>query len=555
MRKWMIITLYVLVFWILIPVLLLGITHRLQDSLNLQRMDSAAAGIVILLISVPLLSLSVWQYYRHTGNLPVSAFPPGNILRKGLYNYFRHPIYLFYDLTLAGIAFALGSRVMLFMVMPGFILLTYIYTRFEEKGLIRRFGDAYKLHRVQTGLIIPRFYQLVRFPLRLLFRYLFGLKIKSATLARLSPPFFIVAEHKNYLDPFFIAVAVPWPVSWLATYEVFRSPLLGWFMRRFCSIPRKRYRQDSASIRQLTGRINNGGVIGLFPEGERSWTGETQDFKPEVMKLLCRMHRIPVVPVRITGNYHAWPRWAEGFRRYSVTVEFSDPVYPESGCTPDSLEKMIKDATGQNEIQGLPRSHVGDIGRGLEKVFYRCSDCLSFNSLKTVGNLLECQKCGLTLKVSPGLSVSVQHPVPGKAVSIAGYYHSIRVTSGEPLLKDLIFPGENSDSKAVTVNGSLKDSGACRLFMENGRKFILTLTGNLTLTGHDMVFASSGREVRLPYEEISSITTESNFKLQIFNHVSRQLFQAEFINGSVLQWQDILTSAIFLRTGRTINTR
>ena len=555
MRKTAVLALYFLVFWVFLPAMVIGISGRLEDSLNLQPLKSTLAGTAILLVSVPFLGVAVWQYFKGSGNLPVSAYPPSQIMRKGLYNYFRHPIYLFYTLTLAGVALVLGSRAMLFVVMPFFILLTWIYIRWEENTLLHRFGEAYALYKSQTGLVLPAFYHWVRIPLRIVFRYLFGIQFKTAALANIPPPFFIVAKHKNYLDPFYIALAVPYPVSYLATFEVFRSPLLGWFMRRFFSIPRKRFRTDFASIRYLTRTISNGGIIGLFPEGERSWTGETRDFKPEVMKLLCKMNPMPVLPVRIEGNYHAWPRWANGFRRYRVTVECMDPVYPGSGCTPPIMEKMIKDSIGRNEIRGVPVSLVRDPAVGLEKVFYRCSVCRTFNSFKSAGNLIECGHCGLKAMVSPNLDVRFAPPGPEIPMSIAGYYQTIRVTPEEPFLKNLIIKGTRTDDDTETTAGSLKESGKCRLYLETANKFNLVMNGDLKLGEIGMVFTGNNREIVLKYREISSITTESNCKLQIYNPVTRQLFQVEFITGSVLQWQDILASAILLKAGRTINTR
>ena len=45
----------------------------------------------------------------------------------------------------------------------------------------------------------------------------------------------------------------------------------------------------------------------MFPEGERTHTGEVQPLKPGVSLLIKRV-TCPIVPVGVAGAYQAWPR-------------------------------------------------------------------------------------------------------------------------------------------------------------------------------------------------------------------------------------------------------
>ena len=146
MRKIIILLLYIVFFWGVIPFILLGSSVYLDSLLAFEPYRLTAIGILVLIIAVPMLVLSIVQYVRQSGELPVSAYPPQAIFSRGIYNYLRHPIYLFYILVFIGIAMIRGSLSMLLIVMPVFIALNRVYVYVEEKQLIKRFGDAYRFY-------------------------------------------------------------------------------------------------------------------------------------------------------------------------------------------------------------------------------------------------------------------------------------------------------------------------------------------------------------------------------------------------------------------------
>ena len=555
MRKFIIVTIYFLVFWILIPLLIFSLSDRLDIYLNIKQSSFIWSGCIILAVSVLLLGISIRDYFKFTGELPVSAYPPGNIIRRGIYNYWRHPIYLFYTTTIIGIAMIIGSLSMLLIVIPAFILLEIVYIIFEEKRLINRFGEPYVYYKKQTGLILPHPYQLLRYPLLVLFKGLFRYQSVNPDLIPDSPPYIIVAEHKNYLDPFFIALSVSHPISYLTTFEAYRSNLIKWFLKYFFSISRKRFKVDLSSGRSVSDVLNKGGVIGLFPEGERSWTGETQKFKPEVMKFLLKKKEIPILPVSIMGNYHSWPRWAETFRRCKIIVEFREPFYPDPGSSVDELEARIRSSTGISKIPDRFPVSNSSFYKGLDKVLYRCCSCSDFNSFNINQNIFKCKNCGLELQVSSDLTLILLKGGNEKTMSIDEYYHSIRVTPEDSILKLKKRPaGDSAGQEEIILD--MKDSGICQLFTETRlNNFQFVSGGRLLLGESNIIFRNGNNDHSLKYMDISSITTESNYKLQLYDQVARQLYQLIFVKNNVLQWQDIITSIIFLKTGRLVNTR
>ncbi len=78
----------------------------------------------------------------------------GNLQQKGLLRYVRHPLYLGIILALSGLVLQYPDWKHVL-----FGLLAFLYIRigihFEEKKLVRTFGDAYIQYRQRTPMLIP----------------------------------------------------------------------------------------------------------------------------------------------------------------------------------------------------------------------------------------------------------------------------------------------------------------------------------------------------------------------------------------------------------------
>jgi len=76
----------------------------------------------------------------------------------------------------------------------------------------------------------------------------------------------------------------------------------------------------------LLRRLDEGRVVCVYPEGERSWDGRIQPFRRGTIRVLLRAG-VPVIPVGIDGTFDAWPRWASGPRRgFTARVRLGRPI-------------------------------------------------------------------------------------------------------------------------------------------------------------------------------------------------------------------------------------
>lgn len=139
----------------------------------------------------------------------------------------------------------------------------------------------------------------------------------------------ILVNHQSFLDPLLVGLPLQRPVSFLGRDSLFPIPFVGWVLRNTYVMPINRDAASTATIRQAIGRIDDGFLVGVFPEGTRCEAGEVGDFKPGFISLIRRI-KSPVYPVGIAGAHEAMPR--KGLLRLcprKVHIVFGEPLCAE----------------------------------------------------------------------------------------------------------------------------------------------------------------------------------------------------------------------------------
>ena len=80
------------------------------------------------------------------------------------------------------------------------------------------------------------------------------------------------------------------------------------------------------TLRYIGEVLADGFSILIFPEGERSRTGEIGRFRPGIGMIASRL-RVPVVPVRLKGLEHVLPPAWRMARPGPVHVAFGEPLH------------------------------------------------------------------------------------------------------------------------------------------------------------------------------------------------------------------------------------
>ena len=138
--------------------------------------------------------------------------------------------------------------------------------------------------------------------------------------------YILVPNHQSLLDPLLLQGSLPRPVYSMTKSTQFIRRFFRWALPRLHAFPVRRYRVDPQSVRVLFRRLQEGRVVCVYPEGERTWDGRIQPFRRGTIRVLLRAG-VPVIPVGIEGTYDAWPRWASGPRRgFTARIRIGKPM-------------------------------------------------------------------------------------------------------------------------------------------------------------------------------------------------------------------------------------
>ncbi|MBM7584367.1 1-acyl-sn-glycerol-3-phosphate acyltransferase [Bacillus pakistanensis] len=112
----------------------------------------------------------------------------------------------------------------------------------------------------------------------------------------------LCTNHIDNLDPPVVGITAPRPVSFMAKAELFNVPILGNIVKNVRAFPVKRGLSDREALRNGLKLLKEGNVLGLFPEGTRSKTGELNKGLSGAGFFALRSNAY-VVPCAIIGPY------------------------------------------------------------------------------------------------------------------------------------------------------------------------------------------------------------------------------------------------------------
>ncbi len=112
----------------------------------------------------------------------------------------------------------------------------------------------------------------------------------------------LCTNHIHNYDPPLVGVASPREVHFMAKAELFSVPVLKHILPKINAFPVKRGMSDKTALKTGMNLLKEGKVVGLFPEGTRSKTGEIGEGLAGAgfFALKSEAH---IVPCAIVGQY------------------------------------------------------------------------------------------------------------------------------------------------------------------------------------------------------------------------------------------------------------
>lgn len=169
-------------------------------------------------------------------------------------------------------------------------------------------------------------YIITKIKFLIIFKLFFRLKVAGQENIPQDGPFIIVANHSSLLDPIILGVSIKPKIIFVAAAYLFEIRWLGYLLRKANSIPVQR-ENDIKAIKQSLKILQQGGVLGIFPEGGVDRQKDDLPIKAGAAYLATKVG-VPIVPIRIKGADKVLPRGAKFIRSLNkIEVEIKKPIY------------------------------------------------------------------------------------------------------------------------------------------------------------------------------------------------------------------------------------
>jgi 1-acyl-sn-glycerol-3-phosphate acyltransferase len=198
-----------------------------------------------------------------------------------------------------------------------------------------------------------RFWHLV---VALICRVYHHLKVRTRNVLPRDGAAILVCNHISGLDPLLLQAVSHRLIIWMMAKEYYDLKSLNWFFRIIHAIPVQRSGRDMAAMRAAMRALENGHVLGVFPEGKIETSEELLPFQTGValMAIKCR---VPVYPAYIEGTSRGQDMIPALLHRNVVSLRFGPQVvFDRSDTSREALERAT--AAIKAAIEALRRDEL-----------------------------------------------------------------------------------------------------------------------------------------------------------------------------------------------------
>jgi len=137
----------------------------------------------------------------------------------------------------------------------------------------------------------------------LLFGWRYRLKVTGLDNLPKNGPVLLLGNHISWIDFALIQWAIPRTIRFVVHDDYYRKPIFNWILRGVGAVSIRPENSRNA-MQNIINLLNDDCVVGIFPEGHISTTGELSDLKRGFEKILAECKdNVVVVPFAINNMW------------------------------------------------------------------------------------------------------------------------------------------------------------------------------------------------------------------------------------------------------------
>jgi 1-acyl-sn-glycerol-3-phosphate acyltransferase len=162
----------------------------------------------------------------------------------------------------------------------------------------------------------------------------------------------LVCNHVSFVDALIIAAACRRPIRFVMDHRIFRVPVLSFVFRTGRCIPIAPAKEDAQMLEraydEIARALEAGDLIGIFPEGRITDTGELSPFRSGIRRIIERTP-VPVIPLALRGLWGSFFSRKDGAamtkpwraRPLAKIALAAAPAVLPSGVSPEDLQARV----------------------------------------------------------------------------------------------------------------------------------------------------------------------------------------------------------------------
>ena len=375
--------------------------------------------------------------------------------------------------------------------------------------------SLFQLFRERIGTPDSFMYDIIFFLVRLWQRRKMRIVIDDAPLRTLSGPYVLLSNHESFFDFYYISqMKHPRRPTYLVNEYYCTRPILKTMAKRAGILSKKLFTKDLSAPVGILRSIRMGYPVVIFPEGRLSPDGRSNPIVEKgaafYKKLGCDL-----VLVKIDGAYFASPKWRKRSYRSTISIKVKRVITKEElRSIPDKeLETVISSALANNASScTLNRYSQRKKAKGLETLLYRCADCGTLYSTRSVGCELYCSECGMRHRLNE------QYHFSDSIGTIAGYY-------------DRIAQWEKAELDVFSLHASVR----AKIFGAEGGH-VRTEKGECMLKPEGFSYQSEGKSFFVPMDKLPALAFSCGKEFELYLNGELHYFYPLETPQQVARW-------------------
>jgi len=181
----------------------------------------------------------------------------------------------------------------------------------------------------------PFCYKLFKLILGPIFKFYYNPKVIGKENIPKTGSILVVGNHVHLMDQCVPILSTKRVINYMAKKEYFDNKKTAWFFKSAGCISVDRRKKDENAVSTALEVLENGGAIGLFPEGTRNRTKDLLlPFKFGAVSMANKTDSY-LVPFGISGEYK--------FRSKNLVVEFGKPFKVKNNDLESANKKLEKE--------------------------------------------------------------------------------------------------------------------------------------------------------------------------------------------------------------------